>query len=114
MMTENHRSKHAAGRDAAMEEIVAELRRLRALVREAGESYIFRREAAIETVISQLETIPTPLLKRETPGWLHGIRGLKIKPAKGRLKDLRGIDELLDGLEDQVMAVQEWGMRSGA
>lgn len=113
MTTASHRDRSGTGRSAAMEEIVAELRHLRALVREAGESYIFRREGEIESIISQLETIPTPLLKRETPGWLDEIRDLKIKPAKGRLKDLKGVDELLDVLARQLSSAQEWGMGSG-
>lgn len=112
MTTAHHRMKNATARDAAMEEVVTELRRLRTVVREAGENYVFRREGEIESVISQMETIPFSLLKRELPGWLREIRSFKTKPAKGRLKDLKGIDGLLDELTTRVMAAQEVGMGS--
>ena len=94
-------------RDAVIEELVGELRHLRAAVREVGESFILRREGEIETVISQLESVSTALLKRESTGWLHEIRDLKLKPAKGRLKDLKGIDELIAGLTDRVITAQD-------
>lgn len=95
------------GREAILEELVGELRRLRAGVREVGESFILRREGEIEAAISQLETVPTALLKRESSGWLREIRGLKLKPTKGRLKDLKGIDELIEGLTEKVISAQD-------
>src|SRR5689334_12801335 len=107
MTTEKKKAKSTPGRAAIMEELVAELRHLRGAVREVGEGFILRREGEIEAVISQLETVPTPLLKRESPGWLHEIRGLKLKPAKGRLKDLKEIDELIAAVTDQVITAQD-------
>ncbi|HEX8959941.1 MAG TPA: hypothetical protein VF775_00050 [Geobacteraceae bacterium] len=106
-MTGEKKKKSSASRESVMEELVAELRHFRGAVREVGESFILRREGEIEAVISSLETVPTALLKRESAGWLHEIRGVKLKPAKGRLKDLKVIDELIEALTDQVIAAQD-------
>jgi hypothetical protein len=83
------------------------LRRLRAVVRDVGESFILRREGEIETLISHLAAVPTAQLKRESASWLHEIRDVKLKPAKGRLKDLKELDELIEGLADQVICAQD-------
>lgn len=97
----------SSGRAAVLEELVGELRRLRGAVRDVGEGFILRKEGEIELVISQLENVPTALLKRESRGWLNEIRGIKLKPAKGRSKDLKGIDELIDGLAERVISAQK-------
>jgi hypothetical protein len=107
MSTEKKKAKSPLSRDAVMEELVGELRHLRAAVREVGESFILRREGEIETLISHLVDVPTALLKRESSAWLHEIRDLKFKPAKGRLKDLKGLDELIEGLTNQVIHAQD-------
>ena len=107
MSTEKKKAKSPLSRDAVMEELVGELRHLRAAVREVGESFILRREGEIETLISHLAAVPTALLKRESSAWLREIRDLKLKPAKGRVKDLKGIDGLIEGLTDQVIHAQD-------
>jgi hypothetical protein len=90
-----------------MVELAGELRHLRASVREVGESFILRMEGEIETLISHLAAVPTTLLKRESSAWLREIRDLKLKPAKGRLKDLKGIDGLIEALTNQVINAQD-------
>ena len=107
MTAEKRKGKSSAMRAATTEEIVAELRHLRAAVRDAGESFILRAEGEIENIITHLEAVPTPLLKRRSPGWLHEIRTLKLKPAKGRIKDLKGIERLIEELAGQVIEAQE-------
>ena len=107
MSTEKKKAKSPLGRDAVMEELVGELRHLRASVREVGERFILRREGEIETLISHLAVVSTALLKRQSPGWLREIRGLKLKSAKGRLKDLKALDELIEGLTDRVIHAQD-------
>ena len=107
MMTEKKKAKSPASRDAVMEELAGELRHLRAAVREVGESFILRSEGEIETLISHLAAVPTALLKRESTVWLREIRDLKLKPAKGRLKDLKGIDGLIEGLTHEVIDAQK-------
>ncbi len=89
------------------EELGQELRHLRTLLREAGENFILRREGEIEAIISHLDAVPPTVLRSEAPSWLHGIRGLKLKPAKGRMKDLRAIDDLIEELADDIISAQE-------
>lgn len=95
------------GKGVVKEELVQELKHLRGLVRETGEHFILRREGEIETIISHLDDVTPVILKSEAPNWLNEIRSLKLKPAKGRLKDLRGIEELIEELAEEVMSAQE-------
>ena len=90
-----------------LEELDQELRHLRSLIREVGEHFILRHEGAIETIISNLESVPQGRLKAGMPEWLQKIRGLRLKPAKGRLKDLKGIVSLIEELTEQVICAQE-------
>ena len=82
------------------EDFIRELKHLRTLVREVGEQFILRREGEVETIISHLEGVPPKILKNQASDWLHEIKTLKLKPAKGRIKDLKGIDEF-DGADYQ-------------
>jgi hypothetical protein len=93
--------------EALREELAGELKRLRALVRELGEQFILRREGEIETIISLLSAIPPGKLRAQAPGMLHDIRGLRLKPAKGRMKDLKGIDGLFEELSERVAGAQK-------
>jgi hypothetical protein len=38
---------------------------------------------------------------------LHEIRSLKLKPVKGRLKDLKGLEDVMEELADQVISAQD-------
>ncbi|HEY5973777.1 MAG TPA: hypothetical protein VIU41_03465 [Geobacteraceae bacterium] len=90
--------------DEQLQDLVAELKYLRGIVHEIGESLIIRKEGEIESLISQLQTLPGPKLSDIGKGWLREARGLDVKPAKGRLKDLRRLDQLLATLNDAVVA----------
>ena len=104
MVTGKNKTKNPVGSEAVREDLVRELKHLRVTVREVGESFILRLEGEIETMIGLLATIPAAPLKKGAPDWLHEIRELKLKPAKGRLKDLKGLDALIEELADQVMS----------
>ncbi len=93
--------------DAIKEELSRELRHLRALVREVGESFILRREGEIEALIDQLATVPPAMLRSEAAEWLRELHSLKLKPAKGRTKDLKGLDTLIEELAERVVSAQE-------
>ena len=107
MVMKTTKSKCRVTASAAREELGREMKHLRTAVREAGETFILRREGEIETIIGHLEAMPATSLKTKAPGWLHGIRDLKLKPAKGRLKDLKALDGLIEELADQVMTAQD-------
>lgn len=107
MVTDKKKTKTPLSGQAVREELMRELKHLRAEVREVGESFILRREGEIETIIGLLATVPATPLKTEAPGWLHEIRELKLKPAKGRVKDLKELDALIEELADQVMTAQD-------
>ena len=62
-----------------------------------------RKEGEIETLLAyQLSLSPAKLRAVAIP-WLRELRNLKLKPAKGRLKDLKKIDALLNELLNQVI-----------
>lgn len=112
MATEQRNNNHG-GNGAAREELVRELKHLREVVRDVGESFILRREGEIETIISHLAAVPAGKLRSEIPGWLREIHGLRTKPDKGRLKDLKGIDRLIEDLAEQVVSAQDRGKGKG-
>lgn len=97
----------------AREELVQELKYLRAAVRDVGEQFILRREGEIETIISHLAAVPPARLRDEAPAMLHEIRSLRLKPAKGRLKDLKGLDALIEDLAERVISAQDARKGSG-
>jgi len=101
------------GNGVAREELGRELKHLRALVREVGEQFILRREGDIEAIIANLSAVPSRKLRVVAPDLLHDIRGLKVKPAKGRLKDVKGIDKLIDLICDRISTAQEERKRPG-
>lgn len=107
MGTEKKVTKQRATNGEHLEELCRELKQLRGLVREAGERFILRREGEIETIISHLAAIPPGRLRSEAPGLLQEIRGLRLKPAKGRMKDLKGIDVLIEELTERVISAQD-------
>jgi hypothetical protein len=95
------------GAAAILEDLSQELKHLRTLVREAGEQFIMRQEGEIETIISHLENIPPGVLRKEGAAWLLNLRQLKLKPAKGRIKDLKVVHDLVEVLTEQVIAAQD-------
>ena len=87
---------------AAREELVAQLKYIRALVRETGELFILRHEGEIEHIVGSLESLPDGKL-RTLGQQLHGeLHKLKVKPEKGRLKDLKLLNKLIQDLTIRV------------
>jgi hypothetical protein len=98
--------KGSNGKDLQTE-LAMELRQLRRLVRDVGESFIMRREGEIETLVEYLTTLPAGKVKSAAPAWLRMVRNLKVKPAKGRLKDVKDMDRLIGELMDALIIAQE-------
>ncbi len=107
MGLEHNKNSHGNGNGSTRDELVRELKHLREVVRDVGECFILRREGEIETILSHLDALPAGTLRGEAPAWLHEIHGLKTKPAKGRLKDLKEIDRLIEDLAEQVVGAQD-------
>ena len=98
---------------AVREELEREFKHLRVLVREIGENFILRQEGEIETAISNLEGLPPGKLRTMAPTLIQELRKLKVKPAKGRFKDLKELNRLIDELTNQVISAQERGKGAG-
>ena len=93
--------------EGLQDDFVRELKLLRTLAHEVCDNFTLRREGTIETIISCLATVPRKKLREMLPEWLRDIRSLKLKPQKGRLKDLKEIDRIIAGLQEEVMDTQE-------
>ncbi len=91
------------GQEELHHEIISELKMLRGLVRETAEGFILRKEGEIETLLAYLHSLPPAKLRAVATPCLRELHDLRLKPAKGRLKDLKKIDALLDKLLNQVI-----------
>ncbi len=89
-------------RKAAREMLLLEARRLRAMFSEIAEHYTANTEGKIVSVIDAIEAKTLPAEKID--GMLKLVRGLTVKPQKGRRKDLSRIEKaaetLLKALEE--------------
>jgi hypothetical protein len=90
----------------ARENLLSELKYLRATVKEAGEAYILRTEGEIETIVGYLAAMPPKDNHHIATTWLQEARGTTFKPGKGRLKDLKKVDRLLEDLLNMVIERQ--------
>ena len=99
--------KSKSGGEGLQDDFIRELKLLRSLAHEVCENFTLRREGNIETIISCLATVPRKKLREMLPEWLRDIRSLKLKPQKGRLKDLKEIDRIITGLQEKVLDTQE-------
>ncbi|HEY5953164.1 MAG TPA: hypothetical protein VIT18_02300 [Terrimicrobiaceae bacterium] len=91
--------------DELRQTLLGELRTLRQTVREAGEGFILRKEGEIEALLSYLLEMRPSQVEKFGKSWLRESRDLSIKPTKGRIKDLRRIDSLLEDLLNRVIEV---------
>lgn len=87
--------------------LVAELRSLRAQVREVAEGFSLRKEGEIEALIDYILKMSPGRLKAIARPCMLETRGLKLKPAKGRIKDLKKIDSLLHDLLNHVIEADD-------
>ena len=99
--------KSRGGGEGLQDDFVRALKLLRTLAHEVCDNFTLRREGNIETIISCLATLPRKKLRERLPEWLREIRSLKLKPQKGRLKDLKEIDRIIAGLQEKVIDTQE-------
>jgi len=88
-------------------ELVNELKVLRIAIREIAEGFILRKEGEIETLLDYLLKMPPVRLKAVVRPWMRETRALKLKPAKGRIKDLKKIDNLLNDLLNYVIEADD-------
>jgi hypothetical protein len=77
-------------RKVAKDMLVLELRRLRAMFTEIAERYVANAEGEIAAVIEAVEGKSLPAARVEK--MLEVVRGLTVKPRKGRRKDLARIE----------------------
>jgi hypothetical protein len=80
--------------------LVLELRRLRAMFTEIAERYVANAEGEIAAVIEAVEgkSLPTARVAR----MLEVVRGLTVKPRKGRRKDLARIESIAAALRKEL------------
>lgn len=88
-------------------ELASELKSLRTSVREVAEGHVLCKEGEIETLLDYLLKMPPGKLKAVARPWMRQTRELKLKPAKGRLKDLKKIDALLHELLNSVIEADD-------
>lgn len=89
------------------QELVAELRHLRTVARDVAENFILRCEADIETILSGLARLPRGTMRRKNGEWEKLVKGLKLKPGKGRLKDLKDLHNVVGKLLADVLEESE-------
>lgn len=93
-MKKGKESRH----EALQHELINELKSLRGDIREVAEGFVLCKEGEIETLLDYLLKMPPENLKTFANPWLRETRNLKLKPAKGRIKDLKKLDSLLQEL----------------
>jgi len=84
-----------------------ELKRLRSLIEEITSAYLIKRQAQIESFISAIsenESAKEERLK-DIRKMQKGLRSLKVKPEKGRYKDLKRVENLIVNLQ---RIVERW------
>ena len=98
-MEMNKESRHTV----LQHELATELKSLRASVRETAEGFILCKEGEIEALLDYLLKMSPERLKAVARPWLRETRNLKLKPAKGRIRDLKKIDNLVHDLLNSVI-----------
>ena len=87
-------------RKVAKDMLVLELRRLRAMFTEIAERYVANAEGEIAAVIEAVEGKSLPASRVEK--MLEVVRGLTVKPRKGRRKDLTRIEGIAASLRKEL------------
>lgn len=83
--------------------IVLELSYIRTILKDISEALVLRVEGEISTVLSYLAAMNPKDRKKIVSIWQKELRGSTFKPAKGRLKDLKKIDRLMESLLDLII-----------
>jgi hypothetical protein len=87
-------------RKVAKDMLVLELRRLRAMFTEIAERYVANAEGEIAALIEAVEGKSLNAARVER--MLEVVRGLTVKPRKGRRKDLARIETLAAALRKEL------------
>jgi hypothetical protein len=96
-----------SGAESARLQVKQEVRRLRSLLKEITQAYLVRREAEIAALVSWMDELKQTegddkkdeqRLKRTLEEITKLLSSLKIKPEKGRLRDIRRLHTLVDDL----------------
>ncbi len=88
------------------EKLLAELKYLRVTLKEIGEAFILRSEGEIETIAGYLTGMTPKNTRQIAKVWLKEARSTNFKPTKGRFKDLKKIDHLLEDLLHLIIEYQ--------
>lgn len=83
-------------------ELQTELRYLRTVLREVIENYVIAREADLEQIAEGVLEDDVSGRDAQLQDMLDHLRTLKVKPRKGRLKDITRIDRLVAELVGQA------------
>lgn len=83
-------------RKVTREMLLLETRRFRAMFSEIAERYVANTEGKIASVIDAIEA--TTLSAKKVAAMLKAVRGLAVKPQKGRRKDLLRIEKAAENL----------------
>jgi hypothetical protein len=87
-------------RKVAKDMLVLEIRRLRAMFTEIAERYVANAEGEIAAVIEAVEGKSLPAARVQK--MLEVVRGLSVKPRKGRRKDLARIEGATAALRKEL------------
>ena len=96
----------SSGGESSRQQVKQEIRRLRSLLKEITQAYLVRREAEIAALVSWMDELKITdgdakdenRQKRILEEITKLLASLKIKPEKGRLKDIRQLHDLVDDL----------------
>jgi hypothetical protein len=93
--------------ESARLQVKQEVRRLRSLLKEITQAYVGRREGDIAALVSWIDELKQgegdekkdeQRVKRIIQEISSRLSSLKIKPEKGRLRDIRHLHDLVDEL----------------
>lgn len=99
--------RQPSGAESARLQVKQEIRRLRSLLKEITQAYLVRREGEIAALVSWMDELKLgeddakkdeQRLKRILQEVSSRLSSLKIKPEKGRLRDIRRLHVLVDEL----------------
>ncbi len=84
-----------------------ELKRLRSLLEEITSAYLIKREAEVESFISAISENESAKEERfkDIRSMQRGLRNLKVKPEKGRYKDIKRVEALIASLR---RIIEKW------
>ncbi len=95
----------------ALKSLQLELRRMRSLAKEIAAAYVSKLEARAEQMAARLSEA-TAVDAGAIGIVLKKIRDLNVKPHKGRRKDLRKLEDLLELIQADVEALADGAEKS--